>query len=108
MSKTKTNYCPVTGKQMFDRRSQAEKVAYRTQRRKRCTKRGSVYLCQHCGKFHVTHYTYEDNRDFQTMYKKRVFYYLIEDYGNTDLQPTRHQVHKLRRQVPCIIKTRLS
>ena len=78
MSKSRVNYCPVTGKQMFDRRSQAEKVAYSTKKRLRCTRRGSVYLCEHCGKYHVTHYSYEACKDFRTMDKKRVFYFLFE------------------------------
>ena len=78
MSKSKVNYCKVTGKQMFDRRSQAERVAYRTKKRLHCTRRGAVYLCEHCGKYHVTHYSYEASKEFKTMDKKRVYYYLFE------------------------------
>ena len=78
MSKSKVSYCPETGKQMFDRRTQAEKVAYRTKRRLHCTMKGSVYLCPKCGKYHVTHYSYEASKDFRTRDNKRVFYYLFE------------------------------
>lgn len=78
MSKRNVAYCPVTGKQMFDRRTQAEKVAYRTKNRLHCTRQGAVYLCGHCGKYHVTHYTYEHSKDFRTRDKKQVYYYLIE------------------------------
>lgn len=78
MSKCNVSYCPVTGKQMFDRRAQAEKVAYRTKNRLHTTKQGSVYLCEHCGKYHVTHYTHEQTKDFRTRHGKKVFYYLFE------------------------------
>lgn len=78
MRRPKTTYCWKTGKECFDRRTQAERVAYRLSRRKHCTRRGSVYLCEHCGKYHVTHYTYEANKEFHTTKKKRVYFYLFE------------------------------
>lgn len=62
MRKIKTQYCWRTGKECFDRRAQAERVAYRLNHRKHCTRRGAVYLCAECGKYHVTHYSYERSR----------------------------------------------
>lgn len=62
MTKKKVQYCPVTGKEMFDRRRTAERVAYRQGRRKHQAEKGSVYLCAECGKYHVTHYSYERSR----------------------------------------------
>lgn len=61
----KVQYCPVTGKEMFDRRRMAEKVAYRQGKRKHSTEHGSVYLCADCGKYHVTHYSYERSRAYR-------------------------------------------
>ena len=78
MSRSKVIYCPKTGKQCFDRRTQAEKVAYHTKRRLHCATRGSVYLCNECGKYHVTHYTYDTCKDFRTRQRKKVFYMMIE------------------------------
>ena len=78
MSKSNVAYCPATGKQMYDKRTQAEKVAYRTKSRLHCKRQGSVYLCEHCGKYHVTHYTYEHAKDFRTRQKRKVYYYLFE------------------------------
>ena len=78
MSRNNVQYCPATGKQCFDRRTQAEKVAYRTKQRLHCKTKGAVYLCPECGKYHVTHYTYETSKDFRTRERKKVFYMMIE------------------------------
>ena len=78
MSRSNVTYCPANGKQCFDKRAQAEAVAYRTKRRLHCKQKGSVYLCPECGKYHVTHYTYDTCKDFRTRQRKKVFYMMIE------------------------------
>lgn len=92
MAKAKINYCPKTGKQMFEKRSQAEKVAYRTKKRLHSTQKGSVYLCEHCGKYHVTHYSYEASKEFRNMDRKRTLSFLFEYRDDTDLQSKWSQV----------------
>ena len=65
------NFCPVCGKECFDRRSQAERVVYNSKKRKHAKESGSVYLCEHCGKYHVTHYSYENNKQRKTLYRRK-------------------------------------
>lgn len=74
MTKRKMNieYCGMTGKQKFDRKAQAERVAYRMKKRAHCKTYGSVYMCEYCGKYHVTHYSYERSRAFRTDKNKRL------------------------------------
>lgn len=77
MKRTKTQYCWRTGKECFDRRAQAERVAYRLNHRKHCTRRGAVYLCEYCGKYHVTHYTYEQCRRLEIHRRERKRFYMF-------------------------------
>ena len=82
MRRTNAKYCWRTGKECFDKRSQAERVAYRLNRRRHCTRRGSVYLCEYCGKYHVTHYSYEQSRRLMAHYKERMRFYMY--YANLE------------------------
>ena len=78
MKKSKRSYCPVSGKEQFDRRATAERALYGVHRRNHNNKPGAVYLCQHWGKYHITHYTYERCKQMKTLKKKRVFRLIIE------------------------------
>ena len=78
MQRDKRSFCPKCGKECFDRRSQAERVAYSHKKRRHATEGGSVYLCEHCGKYHVTHYSYAKSKDMKTTYRLRMKLNLCE------------------------------
>ena len=77
--KSKARYCKESGKECFDRRAQAERVLYQHKKRKHCVEAGSVYLCKHCGKYHITHYSYERCRRMTDKRKHKQYHDLTED-----------------------------
>ena len=70
--------CWKCGKECFDRRSQAERVVYAQKKRSHHRKSGSVYLCKFCGKYLVTHYSYEESDQMKSYYRKRLYLQLVE------------------------------
>lgn len=58
-------YCPRTGKEQFDTRSKAERVARGMKRRKHSKVVPTVYLCSDCRTYHITHYSYQKSRNIQ-------------------------------------------
>lgn len=54
------HYCPITGKEQFHSRSDAERVAATFILKHRGNP--SVYLCNECHTYHLTHYTYQRSR----------------------------------------------
>lgn len=61
------NYCPTSGKECFDSRYLAQKAMSRLD--KKSSKRGHVYLCPDCGKFHISHYSYSQGKDINSKRK---------------------------------------
>ena len=73
-------FCTESGKECFDRRSQAERVMYNHKARRHTQNAGSVYLCPACGKYHVTHYSFAKSKDMATSKRKKIDLGIIEDY----------------------------
>lgn len=78
MRREKRPFCLKCGKECFDRRSQAERVVYAHKRRRHSKECGSVYLCEHCGKYHITHYSYAKSKDMKEQYKMKIRLNLFE------------------------------
>lgn len=62
------NFCPTSGKEKFDTAEDAQRAVKRIG--KRCTRKGSTYLCPDCGKWHITHYDYQSNKSINTKKQK--------------------------------------
>lgn len=60
MASSKKAYCPDCGKEIFRTRAEAN-LALRNMRRRNKTS-GSVYQCETCRGFHLTHLTYREGR----------------------------------------------
>lgn len=60
-----TTYCPRTGKERFETRTKAEKVARGMKRRKHNKETPTIYLCKDCRAYHITHYSYRKSRNIQ-------------------------------------------
>lgn len=56
-------YCPLTGKRRFGTRSEALNAAANMTKRNKGTP--SVYRCQECGAYHLTHYSYARSHHLQ-------------------------------------------
>lgn len=71
MNRENKSFCPRCGKECFDRRAQAEKVVYEHKKRNHEKVGGSVYLCEFCGKYHISHYSYSNSKQKKTAYHRR-------------------------------------
>lgn len=60
-------YCPESGKLCFPSRQEAERAARNMQSRRKGMP--SVYLCNTCHTFHLTHYNYEHCKAVQELRK---------------------------------------
>ena len=65
---SRKTYCPAQGKERFSTRAEAEK-ALRHMRRK-SKPGGSVYQCETCGGYHMTHLSYGYGKNLRTKIKK--------------------------------------
>ena len=57
------NYCPTSGKECFDTKGDAQKAMHRLD--KKGTKKGAVYFCPDCNKWHITHYGYSKSKNIR-------------------------------------------
>lgn len=61
----KVNYCPVQHKEIFTDKSSAQRAAKAFGRRKHSLV--TVYQCKTCGGYHLTHYDYNEAKNFDTV-----------------------------------------
>lgn len=59
-------YCNENGKECFGTKGSALRAAERMGG-------GSVYRCQYCNQWHITHYTYEHSKAIRELFRKGVY-----------------------------------
>lgn len=57
------NYCITSGKECFDTKGDAQKAMHRLD--KKGAKKGAVYFCPDCNKWHITHYGYSKSKNIR-------------------------------------------